>query len=138
MVANRTLEDPLLREEMRRRAGEGWELRIVAPILVSRARYMASDVDRELAAARRRLAETLAWAQEEGIPATGAVGDPNAALGAIEDELRRHSAEEVIVSTLPKGESNWLETGIVVRLRDELEIPITHVVASAGSRTPHL
>ena len=134
VVANRTLGDEGLRAEMRRHAASGVELRILAPILVSRARYLASDVDSELMQARRRLKETLAWAAAEGISATGAVGDPNAALDAIEDELRLHAAEEVIVSTLPAGQSNWLETGILGRLKDELEIPVTHIVAS--SRTP--
>jgi hypothetical protein len=134
VVANRTLADPQLRDEMAGRAANGAELRILAPILVSRARYLASDVDTELRHARRRLEETLAWATGEGIPATGAVGDPNAALDAIEDELRHHAAEEVIVSTLPAGRSNWLETGILGRLQDELEIPVTHIVSSR--RTP--
>jgi membrane protein implicated in regulation of membrane protease activity len=133
LVANRTLGDRDLRAEIRRRAQDGAELRILAPILVSRARYLASDVDGELRDARRRLKAALAWADAEGIAATGVVGDPNAAFDAIEDELRLHAAEEVIVSTLPKGESNWLETGILERLRDELEIPVTHVIAH---RTP--
>jgi len=134
VVANRTLADQDLRDEMRRRAATGAELRILTPILVSRARYLASDVDDELKHARRRLKETLAWAADEGITATGAVGDPNAALDAIEDELRLHAADEVIVSTLPVGQSNWLETGILARLQDELEIPVTHMVAA--SRAP--
>jgi hypothetical protein len=34
----------------------------------------------------------------------------------------------VIISTYAPGKSNWLETGIVERLRDELDIPVTHVV----------
>lgn len=131
VVANRTLAAAELRAELRSRAAAGSELRIIVPILVSRARYIASDVDRELAHARRRLSETLAWAGAQGIAATGTVGDPNAALGAIEDELRVCAADEVIVSTLAAGKSNWLETGIVARLREELEIPVTHVV-SAG------
>ncbi|MCA1689514.1 MAG: hypothetical protein LC720_03445 [Actinobacteria bacterium] len=130
VVANRTLADEELRVEIADRAAAGAELRILAPILVSRARYLASDVDSELRQARRRLDETLAWAAAEGIPATGAVGDPSAALDAIEDELRRHAADEVIVSTLPAGRSNWLETGILGRLKDELEIPVTHIVSS--------
>jgi hypothetical protein len=37
----------------------------------------------------------------------------------------------VIISTYPRGESNWLETGIVDRLRDELDVPVTHVVVQA-------
>ena len=128
VVANRTLQGGPLEEELRRRAADGAKLRVVAPILVSRARYIASDVDSELAEARERLAALLAWARSEGIEATGKVGDPNVALGAIEDELRTFVAEEVVISTYPPGQSNWLETGVVERLREELEIPVTHVV----------
>ena len=128
VVANRTLQGEELRAELHRRAITGAELHIVAPILCSRVHYIASDVDAELEEARGRLATALAWAEEEGVAVTGRVGDANAALGAIEDELRRYGADEVIISTFPPGRSNWLETGVVDRLRDELDIPITHVV----------
>jgi hypothetical protein len=128
VVANRTLHGEELRAELARRAADGTEFHIVAPILCSRIHYIASDVDKELDEARRRLSSALAWARDEGFDATGKTGDPNAAFDAIGDELRRHGADEVIISTYPRGKSNWLETGIVTRLRDELEIPVTHVV----------
>jgi hypothetical protein len=128
VVANRTLHGEELRAELRRRAATGMELHIVAPILCSRAHYIATDVDTELAEARGRLATALAWARAEGVAVTGRVGDANAALDAIEDELRRYGADEVMISTYPPGRSNWLETGIVERLRDELDVPVTHVV----------
>jgi GABA permease len=129
VVANRTLPGAVLRAELARHAATGAELRIVAPIVASRVHYIASDVDQELREARERLAETLAWARAEGLDATGTVGDPNVALGAIEDELRMSGADEVIISTYPLGRSNWLETGILERLRDELDVPVTHLVA---------
>jgi hypothetical protein len=132
VVANRTLGGEELRDELRRRAAAGAELHVVAPTLCSRVHYIASDVDAELGEARERLATALAWAEAEGVAVTGKVGDANAALGAIEDELRRYGADEVIISTYPPGESNWLETGIVERLRDELDIPVAHVVVQAA------
>ena len=113
VVANRTLHGDELREAMRRRAADGAELHVVAPILTSRTHYLASDVDKELDEARERLATALAWARAAGVTASGKVGDANAALGAIEDELRLFGADEVIISTYPPGASNWLETGIV-------------------------
>jgi len=128
VIANRTVNADELRAELRRRAARGAELHVVAPILASRVHYIASDVDQELDEARARLATALAWAAAEGISATGKVGDANAALAAIEDELRLYGADEVIISTFPRGKSNWLETGIVERLREELEAPVTHVV----------
>jgi hypothetical protein len=127
VVANRTLEGEDLRVELRRRAAAGAQLHILAPVLASRAHYIASDVDLELEEARSRLAAALAWARAEGIEADGNVGDPNVALGAIEDVLRVFGADEVIISTHPRGKSNWLETGIVERLREELDIPVEHI-----------
>jgi alkanesulfonate monooxygenase SsuD/methylene tetrahydromethanopterin reductase-like flavin-dependent oxidoreductase (luciferase family) len=127
VVANRTLASGALREEIVGRS-QSAEVHIVAPILCSRAHYIASDIDRELRDARERLEDALAWAQEHGAHVTGTVGDPNVALGAIEDELRRAAADEVLISTHPPKQSNWLETGIVTRLREELDIPVTHLV----------
>jgi hypothetical protein len=128
VVANRTLVSDTLRAELARRARDGAEVRIVVPILASRLHYIASDTDAELREAGARLADALAWARAEGLRVTGRVGDPSVALGAIEDELRRAGADEVVISTLPPGRSNWLETGILERLRDDLEIPVAHAV----------
>jgi len=133
VVANRTLQGAELRSELLERASAGAELRIVAPILCSRVHYIASDIDTELREARARLDEAMQWAADEGLAASGVVGDPNVALGAIEDELRLSGADEVIVSTHPPGRSNWLETGIVERLREELDIPVTHLVVHLES-----
>jgi GABA permease len=128
VVANRTLQGEELTTTLRERAMGGKELRIVAPILVSRAHYLASDVDKEIKEAHERLVDALAWAHSQGLHASGKVGDPNVALGAIEDELRLFAADEVLISTYPPGLSNWLETDIVKRLRDELDVPVTHVI----------
>src|SRR4051812_22162694 len=126
VVANRTLQGEDLAEILASRAARGAELHVVAPILVSRARYIASDVDRELQEAQLRLQAALEGAHRAGYEARGRVGDPNVAFGAIEDELRHSPADEVIISTYPPGKSNWLETGVVQRLRSELDIPVTH------------
>jgi hypothetical protein len=128
VVANRTLVSDTLRAELARRARDGAEVRIVVPILASRLHYIASDTDAELREAGARLADALAWARAEGLRVSGRVGDPSVALGAIEDELRQAGADEVVISTLPPGRSNWLETGILERLRDDLEIPVAHAV----------
>ncbi|WP_028064009.1 hypothetical protein [Solirubrobacter soli] len=129
VVANRTLGTDELRDKLLEHARRGDELHLVAPILASRAHYIASDIDREYEDARTRLGDVLAWADAQGVAMTGRVGDPNAALGAIEDELRRSRADEVLISTLPPQRSNWLEAGILERLREELDVPVSHLVA---------
>jgi GABA permease len=135
VVANRTLASDELRAEIEDRARDGAQVHLVAPILCSRVHYIASDIDGELRDARERLDDALGWAREQGLEVTGVVGDPNVALGAIEDELRRSGADEVLISTHPPKQSNWLETGIVTRLRAELDVPVTHLVVEAAVPT---
>ena len=132
VVANRTLASDELRAEIATRARDGAQVHVVAPILCSRVHYIASDIDSELRDARERLDDALGWARDQGLDVTGVVGDPNVALGAIEDELRRSGADEVLISTHPPKQSNWLETGIVTRLRDELDVPVTHLVVETA------
>jgi hypothetical protein len=128
VIANETMVGRELRQELLRRGAARSELRVVAPVLPSRAHYIASDVDGELAEARARLDVTLAWAREQGFDAAGHVGGDTSPMTAIEDELRRFQADELIISTHPPGRSNWLEGGLVRRARGELEIPVTHVI----------
>ena len=132
VVANRTLRSDMLRAEVARRAKDGAEVHVVVPILCSRIHYIASDIDAELREARDRLDDTLAWARVQGLEITGKVGDPNIALGAIEDELRLQAPTRYHLDA-PSRPSNWLETGIVERLRDDLDVPVTHTVVDAGA-----
>jgi hypothetical protein len=128
VVSNETLGGRELREELLRRGEPRPELRVVAPVLPSRSHYIASDIDGDLAEARRRLDRTLEWAHEEGFDAAGRVGDDTPPLTAIEDELRRFATDELIISTHPPGRSNWLESGLVEQARAQLDIPVTHVI----------
>jgi GABA permease len=128
VIANETLGGQELREELLRRGAPRPELRVVAPVLPSRSHYVTSDIDSELADAQARLDATLAWAHAEGFDAAGRVGGDTPPLTAIEDELRRFRADELVVSTHPPGRSNWLESGLVERANEQLDIPVTHVV----------
>jgi hypothetical protein len=132
VISNETLLGRELREELLRRGEPRAELRVVAPVLPSRAHYLTSDIDRDVAEARRRLDDTLEWAHEQGFDAAGRVGDDTPPLTAIEDELRRFAADELIISTHPPGRSHWLESGLVERAHEELDIPITHVIVDLG------
>jgi hypothetical protein len=127
VVANETVAGRELREEIISRAARTPEIRVVCPILPSRAHLLTSDIDHELAEARARLDQTLAWAAEHGIAATGCVS-ADTPLTAAADELRRFAADEIIVSTHPQARSRWLESGLVERLREELDMPVHHVV----------
>jgi len=132
VVANETLRGEELRHELGAR-GPDLVLRVVAPVLPSRSHYVASDIDAELAEARARLEDTLAWARGAGLAATGRVSDAPP-LTAIEDELRSFPADELLISTHPPQRSRWLESRLVERAREQLEIPVSHVVVDLARR----
>src|SRR5205807_10123722 len=77
--------------------------------------------------AERRLRRALAELRGAGIDAHGQVAHPDpytAACQAISDER----IDEIIVSTFPGERSGWLRRDLVGRLRDELKMPVEHVV----------
>jgi hypothetical protein len=63
-----------------------------------------------------------------GLEARGEVGDHHDPRTAIEDALREFPADEIVVSTHPPDRSRWLEKGVVERVRQEVSLPVTHVV----------
>src|SRR5437764_5259206 len=85
VVANQTLAGEELRSELVRREPRP-ELRVAAPVLISRVKYVMSDIDTELRHARRRLDESLAWAHQAGFEASGDVFADGPVV-AIEDHL---------------------------------------------------
>jgi len=131
VVANETLAGDELRELVTGAEDGPVEIDVLAPVLASRLHYIMSDVDGELAAARTRLERSLAWANEQHIPARGEVGDPNPTT-ALEDQLRDFRADEVIVVTHSLDRETWQERGELERLRGELDVPVTHVVVDNG------
>ena len=129
VVANETVGGGALLDEIRNRSkGSETEILVVTPALVGSAvKAWASDVDDAIDAARRRQGESVRAIGALGVRARGEVGDsdPNVAM---EDALREFPADEVIISTHPPDRSRWLERGVVDRAREEVELPITHVV----------
>jgi hypothetical protein len=140
VVANETVGGrALLREIENRCRGVESEILVVTPALTgSRAEHWSSDVDEAIELARQRLELSLQTIQETGLRASGQVGDsePNV---AIEDALREFPADELIISTHPPERSRWLEKGVVDRARDEIELPVAHVVVdleAEATRSP--
>jgi GABA permease len=131
VVANQTVGGEELKREILTRGAGRPELRIVAPVLSSRVHYLASDIDGDIREAGARLDATLRWASEEGLEAVGTVTEATP-LQAIEDELRRYPADELIISTHVPERSHWLEAGVVERASAELDIPVTHVIVDVA------
>ncbi len=129
VVANETVGGEALLEEIRTRChGRDCEILVVTPALAaSRAKHWASDVDEAIELARQRMELSLIEIERLGLKARGEIGDSDPNV-AIEDALGAFSADEIVISTHPPHRSRWLEHGVVERARNEIDLPITHVV----------
>jgi hypothetical protein len=132
VVANRTCPCPLLLDEVARRASDApIDVLVVVPALNSRLRHWLSDVDDAVARAHERLDVALADLGTRGVDARGEVGDANP-LVAIDDALAHFPASAIVIATLPPGESNWLERGLIEKATARFDVPVTHLVSSEG------
>jgi hypothetical protein len=130
VVANRTCPCPMLLDEVARRAREApVEVLVVVPALNSRLRHWLSDIDDAVARAHERLEVALADLRARGVTARGEVGDANP-LVAIDDALAHFPASAIVIATLPPGQSNWLERGLIGKARARFDVPVTHLVSS--------
>lgn len=138
VVANETVGGAELLEEIGERCrGQECEIFVVTPALAaSRADHWASDIDEAIVLARQRMElSVIEIEQRLQLKARGEIGDsdPNVAIG---DALRVFPADEIVISTHPAATSRWLEGGVVDRARQEIDLPITHVVVDlAAERT---
>jgi hypothetical protein len=134
VVANETVGGEALVEEIRNRCrGRDCEILVVTPALTaSRAAHWASDVDEAIELARQRMELSLLAISELDLKVRGEIGDgdPNT---AIEDALRAFAADEIVISTHPPERSHWLEQGVVDRAREEIDLPVTHVVVDLAT-----
>jgi hypothetical protein len=128
IISNETLAGAALRDEVARRAlASGAEVLVVCPALNSRLRHWLSDEDGARAAARKRLAESLAALAARGVTARGEIGDADP-IAAARDALRTFPADEIVIATHPPGRSNWLEKDVVNRARAAFHVPVTGIV----------
>jgi hypothetical protein len=136
VVANETVVGEALLEEIRGRCrNRDCEILVVTPALAgSRAAHWASDVDEAIELARQRMELSLIAIDQLGLKARGEIGDSDPNV-AIEDALRVFSADEIVISTHPPHRSRWLEHGVVERARNEIDLPIAHVVVDLTAET---
>jgi hypothetical protein len=128
VVANETLSGRALRDEISKRGHSGEaHLNVVCPALNSKIKHWTNEEDAAREQARQRLQSLLTGLRSEGFHAEGDIGEDDP-LQAMEDALRIFPAHEVIISTHPRGRSNWLERDVVQRAQERLDIPVTHVV----------
>ena len=137
VIANRTCPCRDVLDDIRSRVEADGEVLIVAPALNTRLRHWVSDTDGALLAAPERLDRALEYLSDAGVPARGEIGDADPLL-AIEDALVSFDASEIVISTWPEGQSNWLERDLIVHARERFDRPIVHLVSHYGVANPVL
>jgi nucleotide-binding universal stress UspA family protein len=136
VIANETVGGAPLLDKLKQLASSSdatAKVHVVSPALNSPLRHLASDEDPARAAAQERLERSLGKLRDEGIEASGEVGDGDP-LQAIEDALRTFGADQIVISTHPEGRSNWLERGLVTQARERFTVPVDHVVVDLSDR----
>jgi hypothetical protein len=111
-------------EEIRREAGgDGVELRVVVPAVeASPFRHTLGDVDEPRKHAEARLQASLQYLRENGLPASGEVGDPDP-VQAAQDALQKQPADEILIFERAGSGSRWFEDGFD-RARKSLAPPL--------------
>jgi hypothetical protein len=129
VIANQTLAARGLLEYAHRcrSAGPCW-FHVLVPATPIERQLEPPATDATLLA-RRRLAAALARFNAEGITATGEIGDPDP-LRAVCIAVGRFDFDEIILSTLPIGASQWLLDDLPTRLAAVTSLRFTHIVAA--------
>jgi hypothetical protein len=125
VVAHRTAGTPLLLGEVRRRAQEGFGFDLLVPDLQE-----GEDPNTTLELALPLLEEAA------GSPVEAMTEEGTEPWRALERAVATGRYAEVIISTLPRGVSRWLERDLPSRAR-KLGLPVT-VVTATSRRSPQV
>src|SRR3712207_1128607 len=102
------------------------EILVVTPVLPGRLEWIASDTDRVRHEADDRL-RTVMRHVEELAPereVAGVVGDETP-LSAFADAVRRFGPDHILVALRASDHSAWQERGLVERVREAFNVPLT-------------
>lgn len=126
VVANQTAGGAPLFAELKRRAAESpHRFTVVVPQDGGHGHHADE--------ARGRLSALLEHLHEEGIPATGGIGDPDP-FTAVMNALQFYRVDEIVISTLPKMRSRWLRSGLVDRVQRATALPVQHVESDVAAQ----
>lgn len=79
--------------------------------------------------AQHRLREALSRLRASGLQIEGTVGDADP-MRAVAESLGGFRADEIVLSTLPQPQSNWLAVDLPTELRRRFALPVTVVAAA--------
>lgn len=111
-------------------AGQDVRLMVVAPALVDSAlAHEMGQIDGAIEPAQQRLEQSLQELRRAGIEAIGEVGDSDPIL-AINDELQKFPADEIILVAHTAEDRAWAERGLLERAHHDFELPITQLTVT--------
>jgi hypothetical protein len=119
IVANRTAGGAELMDLVKRDAEQGDRIFIAVTPLEGRGGH-------ETAAARERLQAFIGALRDEGVIASGMIGDPDP-YDAVCNALDLFTIDHVVISTLPGAKSGWLRADLVDRVRNATNAKVDHV-----------
>jgi len=135
VVGNQTLRSARLLRELKARQADGpCSFHLLVPAANPHVHAFWTQGE-AVAVAHQRLDEAIARFADEGIVATGSVGDANP-IDAVADLLHHQEFDAVIVSTLPPGLSRWIHQDLPRRLERRVELPVRHVITPFGDMRP--
>jgi len=130
VVANQSLTQPELIDTILacRDAGPS-DFHLLVPATLSQAHDRALLTRAEAAGlARGRLRAAIGRLKDLGVAVSGEVGDPSLVV-AVGEVLSRRRFDELIISTLPAGPSQWLRRGLPELVERLFNLPVTLVTA---------
>jgi hypothetical protein len=135
VVGNQTLRSARLLRELRTLNASGpCSFHIVVPAANPHVHAFWTEGEAH-AVAQERLDEAILHLAENGIGATGHVGDANP-IDAVTDTLQHAEFDSVIVSTLPPGLSRWIHQDLPRRIERRVALPVRHVITPFGDMRP--
>jgi hypothetical protein len=120
VVANRTAGGQELLDQLRQEA-QGEETRIFIAVIPQEGRD-----GHAAAVARQRLTSFLGMLRENGVLASGMIGDPDP-FDAIKNALDLFTVDHIVISTLPRTRSGWMRADLIDRVRGVTAARVDHV-----------
>jgi hypothetical protein len=128
IVANQTAGARHLLEEVSRRSRRG-EHRFTLLVPAAPQGAPTWTEEQALALATERMERALVEMRHMDVEVHGTIGSSQP-MDAIADIVRTGTFDEIIISTLPKGQSRWLEIDLPNSVAQTFGVPVTHVVGS--------
>ena len=141
VIANQTLAERELTEEIRRRLEAGpssfyvlvpntsagdLAARVARSAPIAPATSLTTD-EQATAHAQHRLGQLLRDLRDLDAEADGDLGDADP-VKAVGELLERRQFDEIILSTLPQPVSKWLGMDLPHRLQRRFELPVTTII----------